>query len=112
MWADFDRVERQTAAQMRIHGIDLLAAEPLARDVRLVRRDDEAEAMPAQPAQGFGGIRYDDHLVDGVGRIGFAVSDIGFVQHTIPVEENGPGHTVAGAFSTPSHFVCLALSAG
>src|SRR4051812_26348231 len=97
---------------MPVHGLDLLTSQALARDIRLVRGNDEPEPMVAQPAQCFGSTGDDNHFLDCVGGIGLAVPDVGLIQHAITVEEDGPRHTVATAFSTPSHLVCLAFKAG
>ena len=99
-------------AQVRVHRIDLRARQPLARDIRLVGRDDQAEAVLAQALECRGRVGKDDHLLDGVGRIRLAVADIGLVQHAIAIEEHGARHALAGARSTPSHLVCFAFSAG
>src|SRR5215213_3690442 len=97
---------------MRVHGVDLSTGQPPALDIRLVRRDDEPEALLAQSVQSRRRIRHDDHLFDRVGRQRLAVFHEGLVQHAVPVEEDCPRHAFAGAFSTPSHLVCLAFSAG
>jgi hypothetical protein len=88
--ADHDLGDRQPVRHDRVHGVDLRPGAGAARDVGLVRDDDEEPTRVREPATGVAGSGEHDDILGPTGRVGASVADRGGVEHAVAVEEHGP----------------------
>ena len=71
-----------------MHRVDDLAPLRAARDVRLVRHDDDAESRVVKTRHGFRNAGQDVEILDARRWIGLAVANDGPVDHTVAVKEH------------------------
>jgi hypothetical protein len=105
VWAHVESVERQFRGEPCVNGVDFGGGARAARNVRLVRDDEQHETGLAQRLQRRLRIARDVELPQ-VGWIRQAVANDRVVHDAVAIEKDGaPQRTV-------SHFVSAVLSAG
>ena len=89
-----------------MHRFDRFARLRAARDVGLIRDDDQAEAGIAQLVQRIGNSVQHFQILDVIGRMRLSIAHDGAIDDAVAIEKHGFHHLV------DSHFVSAAFSAG
>ena len=100
-------IDRKFRGQLCMHRLNYLARLHAARDVGLIRNDDQPKARLAEPQQR---VRHaGEHFqgIDSLRRIRLPVTHDDTVDHTIPVEKYSARHHLVD-----SHFVSATFSFG
>ena len=75
-----------------MHGVDRLARDEAARDIGLVRHDDQMEARGAQAIERVGDSGQDVELVDGRGSRRHAIANRRTIEDPIAIQKDCPHH--------------------
>ena len=109
--ADEELVDRQCAREGCIEYFDKSPILRSARDVGLIRNDEEQEVECFEPRQCRRRFGDDRQILERARWVWLSVAHDRSIENAVAVEENG-AHAISAYLVTDSHFVCARFSAG